>query len=309
MNMKYELIIIGGGPAGISAGIYSARLGVKALLITKEFGGQIGKKAVDIENYPGFTKISGPDLIKKMEEHLKSNKIDIEMDEVLKVEKRDSNFVVLTKDKKEFEAISIIFASGADPRPLEVPGEKEYIGKGVSYCALCDGPIFADKIVAVIGGGNAGFETAIFLSKVVKKMYIFEFGPKVKAFKSNQKLVEETGKAEIITNAKLKEIHGKDFVEYITYEDKETGEEKSVEVQGVFVEVGHMPATAYAKGLVDFNERDEIKVKPETCETSTPGIFAAGDMNEGVFKQVVTAVGEGSKSALAAHNYIQKNKQ
>ena len=307
--MKYDLIIIGGGPAGISAGIYIARLGVNALLITKEFGGQIGKKAVDIENYPGFSKISGPDLIKKMEEHLKSNKIDIEMSEVKKIKKKDNIFVVSTSDGKEHEALSLILATGSDPRPLEVPGEKEYIGKGVSYCALCDGPIFADKTVAIIGGGNAGFETAIFLSKVVKKMYILEFGSEVKAFESNQKLVKETGKAEIIINAKLKEIHGKDFVEFITYEDKETGEEKSLEVQGVFVEVGYMPATAYAKGLVDFNERDEIKVKPETCETSTPGIFAAGDMNEGIFKQVVTATGEGAKAALATHNYIQKNKQ
>jgi len=306
---KYELIIIGGGPAGISAGIYVARLGVNALLITKEFGGQIGKKAVDIENYPGFSKISGPELIKKMEEHLKSNKIDIEMSEVKKIEKKERSFVVSTSDGKEHSALSLILATGSDPRLLEVPGEKEYIGKGVSYCALCDGPIFADKTVAIIGGGNAGFETAIFLSKVVKKIYIFEFGEKVKAFESNQKLVEETGKAEIIANARLKEIHGKDFVEFITYGDKKTGEEKSIEVQGVFVEVGRMPATAYAKGLVDFNERDEIKVEPETCETSTLGIFSAGDMNEGVFKQVATAVGEGTKAALAAHNYIQKNKE
>lgn len=306
--MKYDLIIIGGGPAGISAGIYSARLSVKTLLITKEFGGQIGKKAVDIENYPGFEKITGPELVKKMEAHIRSQKIDIELDEVLKVSKKDDGFVVATKSGREFETISIIFASGADPRPLEVPGEKEYIGKGVSYCALCDGPLFTDKKVAVIGGGNAGFETAIFLSKIVKQIYILEFGKEVKAFESNQKLVEKTGKARIITNAKLKEIHGKDFVDFITYEDKETGESKSLEVQGVFIEVGHVPATSYAKGLVDMNERDEIKVSQEKYETNTPGIFAAGDVNEGVFKQIVTAVGEGSKAALAAHNYIQKQK-
>ena len=284
-------------------------MGVNALLITKEFGGQIGKKAVDIENYPGYSKISGPNLIKKMEEHLKSNKIDIEIGEVKGIKKKENKFIVSTNDGKEHETLSLILATGSDPRPLEVPGEKEYIGKGVSYCALCDGPIFTDKAVAIIGGGNAGFETAVFLSKIVKKIYILEFGSEVKAFEANQKLVEKTGRTQIITNAKLKEIHGEDFVKFITYEDRETGEEKSLEVQGVFVEVGYMPATAYAKGLVDFNERDEIKVKPETCETSTPGIFAAGDMNEGIFKQVVTATGEGAKAALAAHNYIQKNKQ
>ena len=306
--MKYDLIIIGGGPSGMSAGVYIARLGVRALLITKEFGGQMGKKAVDIENYLGFPKISGPELIKKMEEHLRSQEIDIEMDEVRQVSKKNDGFLVSTKTGKEYEAVSIIFASGADPRPLEVPGEKEYIGKGVSYCALCDGPIFADKIVAIIGGGNAGFETAIFLSKIAKKIYILEFNDKPEAFEGNQKLVEETGKVQVITRAKLTEIHGKNFVDYITYEDRETGEKKSLEVQGVFIEVGHMPATSYAKGLVDLNERDEVKVKPETCETSTPGIFAAGDLNEGIFKQVVTAAGEGAKAALAAHNYIQKIK-
>jgi len=305
--MKYDLIIIGGGPAGISAGIYVARLGVKALLITKEFGGQIGKKAVDIENYPGFTKISGPELIKKMEDHLRSNEIDIEMDEVVKIEKKEGRFIVLTKGDKEYETLSIILSSGSDPRPLEVPGEKEYIGKGVSYCALCDGPIFRDKVVAIAGGGNAAFETAVFLSKIVKKIYILEFSPEVKAFESNQKLVADTGKVEIITNVAVKEIHGEDFVEFLTYEDRETGEKKSLEVQGIFIEVGHLPATSYAKGLVEFNERDEIKVQPETCQTTIPGIFAAGDVNEGIFKQVVTAVGEGAKAALAAHNYIQKN--
>jgi len=307
--MKYELIIIGGGPAGISAGIYVGRLKVRTLLITKEFGGQIGKKTVDIENYPGFESIKGPELIGKMEKHLRTQEdVNIEMDEVLKVEKKDDGFVVRTKSGKEYESMAVIFASGADPRPLEVPGEKEYDTKGVSYCALCEGPIFKDKVVAIIGGGNAGFETAIFLSKIVKQIYILEFGEKVKAFADNQKIVEQTGKARVITNAKLKEIKGEDFVKYIVYEDRETGEEKTLEVQGVFIEVGRMPATAYAKGLVEFNERDEIKVKPETCETSTPGIYAAGDMNEGIFKQVITAAGEGAKTALAAHNYIQKKK-
>jgi thioredoxin-disulfide reductase len=302
---NYELIIIGGGPAGMTAGIYASRLGLRTLLITKNFGGQIGEKAVAIENYPGFESISGPDLVKKMEKHLKSQKIDIQIDEVLSLKKEDKDFSVLTKGKKEYKTKTLILSTGSDPRPLEVPGEKEFIGKGVSYCALCDGPIFKDKTVAIVGGGNAGFETAIFLARVAKKIYILEFSSQPKAFEQNQKIAEASGKVEIITNAKVKEIKGDKFVELIVYQDQKNNKEKTLEVKGVFVEVGYQPATSYAKGLVNFNKRDEIAIEPETCQTSTPGVFAAGDLNEGIFKQIITAAGEGAKAALAAHNYLQ----
>lgn len=302
----HDLIIIGGGPAGMTAGIYASRLGLKTLLITKSFGGQIAKKAVAIENYPGFDKISGIELVQKMEKHLKSLEINIEMDEVRKVEKKNKSFFVSTKSKKEFQAKTLVLASGADPRPLEVPGEKEFIGKGVSYCAVCDGPLFSEKTVVVIGGGNAGFETAIFLGQHAKKIYILEYAPEVGADATNQEIVKKSGKAEIITNVALKEIKGKDFVDSIIYEDRKSGEEKTLKVQGVFVEIGYQPATSYVKGLVDFNERDEIKVDYETCQTKTPGLFAAGDVNVGSAKQIVTAAGEGAKAALAAYNYIQK---
>ena len=303
--MMYDLIIIGGGPAGMTAGIYACRLGLKTLLTTKSFGGQIAKKAVSIENYPGFESISGIELVQKMEKHLRTQKIDIKMDEVRKIEKTEHGFLVFTKEK-EFQAKAVILATGADPRPLEVPGEKQFIGKGVSYCAVCDGPLFAGKTVAVIGGGNAGFETAVFLAKIIKKIYILEYGSEVKAFEANQEIVKKTGKAEIITNADLKEIKGNGFVSSIIYQDRKTKEEKTLKVEGVFVEVGYQPATSYAKGLVSFNKRDEIIVKPETYETSTPGVFAAGDLNVGAVKQIVTAAGEGTKAVLAAHNYIQK---
>lgn len=303
--MMYDLIIIGGGPAGMTAGIYAGRLGLKTLLTTKSFGGQIAKKAVSIENYPGFESISGIELVQKMEKHLRAQKIDIKMNEVRKIEKTEHGFLVFTKEK-EFQAKAVILATGADPRPLEVPGEKQFIGKGVSYCAVCDGPLFAGKTVAVIGGGNAGFETAVFLAKIIKKIYILEYGSEVKAFEANQEIVKKTGKAEIITNADLKEIKGNGFVSSIIYQDRKTKEEKTLKVEGVFVEVGYQPATSYAKGLVSFNKRDEIIVKPETYETSTPGVFAAGDLNVGAVKQIVTAAGEGTKAVLAAHNYIQK---
>ena len=303
--MNYELIIIGGGPAGITAGIYASRLGLKTLLITKSFGGQIASKAVAIKNYPGFESISGPDLVQKMVSHLKAQEIDIEIDEVLSLKKKDKDFLVSSKNKKDFLAKALILATGADPRPLEVPGEKEFIGKGVSYCSLCDGPLFKDKTVAIIGGGNAGFETAIFLSKIAKKIYILEFGPEPKAFETNQKIAKASGKLEIIINVELKEIKGGKFVESIVYQDRKIKKDKTLKVKGVFVEVGYEPATSYVKGLVEFNKRDEIKIKLETCETSTPGIFAAGDLNEGTAKQIVTAAGEGAKAALAAHNFIK----
>ena len=276
--MDYDLIIIGGGPAGITAGIYATRQRLNTLLITKEFGGQIARKAVDIENYPGFEKISGLELIQRFQTHLRKQKIDIERDEVTKVKKIKDNFIVTTAGKNKFMAKAVIVASGADPRPLEVPGEKEFVGKGVSYCAICDGALFPDKTVAVIGGGNCGFETANFLSKIAKKIYILEYGPKVKADKINQEIVAKIGKVEIITNAALKKIQGKQFVKSLIYQDRKNQKEITLPIEGIFVEIGNQPATSFVKDLVDFNEKDEIVVDFETCQTKTPGLFAAGDV-------------------------------
>ena len=308
--MIYDLIIIGGGPAGITAGIYALRLGMKTLLIAKNFGGQIGAKAVDIENYPGFEKISGLELIQKMEKHLKSQKAEIKKNEVLKVSKKGKVFFVCAENKKEFQARAVILASGADPRPLGVPGEKEFIGRGVSYCSLCDGPIFKDKIVAVVGGGNVGFETALFLSNIVKKIYILEFSGQIKAFKSIQDAVKLSGKVKIITKAKIKEIkglsvggQGNKFVDSIVFEHNR--KEKTLKVNGVFIEIGYVPAVPDLGNMVDFNKEGEVKVELETMRTKTPGFFAAGDVNAGKFKQIICSAGEGAKAALAAHNFIK----
>jgi len=307
--MLYDSIIVGGGPAGITAGIYGARYRLKILMITKDFGGQIAKKAVPIENYPGFKEISGLELIQKFKEHLDKFKIDIEMDSVTKIEKNNENFQVLTeKGKKQFESKTVIIASGADPRPLKVPGEKEFVGRGVSYCVTCDAPVFKNKDVAVIGGGNAGFEAAIVLSHWAKKIYILEYGEKVVADIENQELAQKTGKVEIITSAALKEIRGKNFVNSTIYQDRKSGENKMLKVEGVFVEIGLQPASAFANDLVEFNERGEIKVDFETFQTKTPGLFAAGDVNVGKAKQIITACGEGAKAALAVAEYIRQLK-
>jgi len=313
LSTLYDLIIIGGGPAGITAGIYAARQKLNSLLITKSFGGQMLKKAVMIENYPGFEEISGMELIQKFEKQLRrasvrsdGHKIDIERDEVTKVEKIEEHFLVITKNKNRFESKAIIVASGADPRPLKVLGEKEFLGKGLSYCSLCDGPLFLDKTVAVIGGGNSAFESAIFLSKIAKKIYILEASEKVRADAENQERVKKTGKVEIITNTQVQKIQGKQFVNSLIYEDRKTKREIKLPVEGIFVEIGSQPATSFVKDLVDFNERDEIAVEFETCQTKTPGLFAAGDCNIGKFKQIVTAAGEGAKAALAAYGYLEK---
>lgn len=304
--MIYDLIIIGAGPAGVTAGIYGARQRLKTLVITKGFGGQLNKKAVNIENYPGLSNTSGMDLVEMFKKHLEETETTIEVVGVTKIEKKDNLFLITTGDEKEFVSHSVIIASGADPRPLEVEGEKEFIGKGVSYCALCDGAMFKDKEVIVVGGGNSAFETAIFLSKIVKKIYVLEYGEKIWAFKDNQEILEKLGKAEILTMSVLKKINGDKFVNSVVYEDRKTGEEKKLDISGIFVEIGYQPATSFVKELVNFSERDEIAVNPITFETKTPGLFAAGDVNDGRYKQVVIACAEGAIAALSAFEYLSK---
>ncbi|MGB2762653.1 MAG: FAD-dependent oxidoreductase [Minisyncoccales bacterium] len=310
MNQKqYDLIIIGGGPAGIVAGIYGARENLDILLITKDFGGQIKRKSIEIENYPGFRKISGQKLIQKFENHLKKFKIPTITDKVVKIKKLGETFSVLTENKKQFKSYSVIIASGADPRPLEVPGEKELIGRGVSYCVICDGPLYKNKTIAVIGGGNAGFEAAIFLSRIAEKIYVLEYGPKVKADKTNQKRAKRAKNIEVVTNAELKKIKGRNFVESIIYENNKTKDLETLKVDGVFIEIGSIPATGFVKGLVNFNKKDEIIIDTKTGETKIAGLFAAGDITDEKYKQIVIAAGQGTKAALSASRYLQKLKR
>lgn len=303
---SYDLVIVGGGPGGMTAGIFGKRLGLKVLLITKEFGGQMAKKTVPIENYPGFESISGLDLIERMKNQVLRFKVETKLDEVTKVEKENEEFLVLTKGGEIFKGKAVILATGASPRRLSVPGEKEFLGKGVSYCATCDGPFFKEKEVAVIGGGNAGFETAIYLAEHCKKIFILEAGEKVRADFENQKRAEETGKIEIITQAILKEIRGGDFVSEILYEDRKTKKEVVLAVSGVFIEIGQVPLPPNLGNLVEFNEKNEIVVDFKTFQTKTPGLFAIGDCNQGKYKQIVIACGQGATAALAAYDYLKE---
>ncbi|MFH1423577.1 MAG: FAD-dependent oxidoreductase [Candidatus Nealsonbacteria bacterium] len=306
MNNVYDLIIIGGGPAGMTAGIYAARQQLKTLLITKDFGGQMAKKAVSIENYPGFEEISGLELIQRFEKQLRSHKIDIEINTVKNIKKSGEIFLLTASNKKQFESKTVIVASGADPRPLEVAGEKEFIGKGVSYCVSCDGPLYAGKTVAVVGGGNAGFEAALSLQNYAKKIYILESGDKLRADSTVQGKVATLKKISVITQVVLQKIQGKGFVNSLVYQDKISKKNITLDVQGIFVEIGSQPATSFVKDLVDFNKKDEIVVDPETSMTSTPGLFTAGDVDQVPYKQIVVACGEGAKAAISVSAYLQK---
>ncbi|MCD6500647.1 FAD-dependent oxidoreductase [bacterium] len=305
MEKVYDLIIIGGGPAGITAGIYAARKKLKTLLLTKDFIGQVGKTS-RVDNYPGFFGVSGQELMKKFEGHLKKFEIEIKKDEeVTKVEKKGEFFSVKAENSNEFKAKALIVATGRDPRPLEVPGEKEFIGRGVSYCSICDSAFFKDKAVAVIGGGNSGFEAALDLVKYAKRIFIFERSDKIMADEILQEQVKKEKSIEIHLNKEIKKIEGRDKVQAMVYQDLKTGKTFQVPIDGVFVQIGTIPATGFLKGLCEFNEKDEIKVDFESCGTSTPGLFAAGDVNNGKWKQIIIAAGEGARAALAAYEYLQ----
>jgi len=300
----HDLIIVGGGPAGITAGIYAARKKLNTLLITKEWGGQM-TKTNDIQNWPGIKSTTGPELINQMVEHLKEFEIETkEGKEVIDLEKKGSNFIVRDNDE-EYETRSVIIATGKIPRALNIPGEEKFKGKGVSFCATCDAPMFKDKNVAVIGGGNVGFENALDLTKYANKIYILEFLAEMKGDAVLKEKLEKSGKVEFIVNAAAKEIKGDKFVQSLVYEDRDTGEDKKLEVQGVFIAIGMVPKAGFAEGLVDFDKSGEIKIDREN-KTKTFGIFAAGDVTDVKYEQIVIAAGEGAKAALSVYNYLQK---
>ena len=301
----YDLIIIGGGPAGITAGIYGARQKLKTLLVTKEFGGQVVKKAMAIENYPGTESATGEELMARFKKHLMRFAAETTEDEILKIEKQGDGFFIVGKSGAKWQSKAVIIASGADPRLLKVPGEEKFLGRGVGYCVTCDGPLFKDKIVAVVGGGNSAFEAALFLAGFAKKVYLLE--PKeVSADKINQDRVIKNSLIENLPLTVPREIKGDDFVRALTVENLATSQKQDLAVGGVFIEIGYSPAVIFVEKLVEFNEKSEIKIDQQTGATSTPGLFAAGDVTDTKVKQVVVAAASGAKAALSAAQYIRE---
>jgi alkyl hydroperoxide reductase subunit F len=298
----YDLIIIGGGPAGLTAAVYAARKKMNTLLLTKEFGGQL-MWTKEIENYMGYQFISGPELMGKFEEQVKRFAVAIQYEEVNGlIVNQDGTFLVKTEEK-EYQSKTVILATGKRPRGLDIPGEKEFTGRGVSYCATCDGPFFDNKAVAVIGGGNSAVQAALELSKIAHTVYLvvrndhYIADPIIlEKMKVATNIIEKIG-------YESEGIYGNEVVEKITIREITTGELQDLAIDGVFVEIGLEPNSEYVEDIVRMNKRKELMVDCRS-RTNIPGVYAAGDITDGPDKQIVIAAGDGAKAALMAYDYL-----
>ena len=306
----YDVVVIGGGPAAVGAAVYVARKKLKTLLITGEFGGQSIVSA-DIHNWIGTKSISGFDLAKNLEQHARNypEEVEIKMQElVTSVQKKDGGFLVKTDKDGSYETRTVIVTSGARRRKLGIPGEKEFDGKGVAYCSTCDAPLFSGKDVAVVGGGNAGLEAVVDLLSYANKVYLLEYGDVLKGDPITQEKIKNSEKVSIIFNAETKEVKGEKFVTGLVYKDRVSGEEKTLPVGGVFVEIGSVPNSEFVKDLVELNKSGEILIDHKTAATSCEGIWAAGDVTDEMYKQNNISVGDGVKAALSAYQYLLSKK-
>lgn len=300
----HELIIVGGGPAAISAGVVSARKKIKTLVVADSFGGQWITTG-DVQNFIGTKSVSGFNLAKNLEAHLRAQEgIEIKQAAVSKITKKEAGFSVETDKGEVFETKTVLIASGSDHRKLNVPGEKEFEGKGVFYCATCDAPLMKNKAVVVVGGGNSAFESAISLLDYASKIYVLDRSKILKADEVNQEKVRNSGKAEIITGISITEIFGDKMVSGLKYQD-ENGEIKELAVEGIFISISRIANNEIVKGLVEINQAGEIIVDPKTQKTSIDGIWAAGDVTDVLYKQGNIAIGDGMKAALNIYSYLR----
>lgn len=303
----YDVIIIGAGPAGMSAAVYTARRKLKTLVLAKDAGGQMVYSA-DVENYTGFTMITGADLTLKFQEHMASLKDDLEVQigvEVAKLDKNITSFTVEDTKGNVYYGKTVIIASGKSPRHLGVPGEKELFGKGVAICATCDGPLYREKNVAVVGGGNSAMDAICALSKVAKQVYVINMTDDYTGEAIVREKIMHLPNVKPYHSTKITKISGKDRVDGITIQQLGKPDE-DLAVDGVFTEIGYEPSVSFAD-LVEKNEHNEIKVDKD-LQTSVPGIFAAGDINDAWGEQIIIAAGEGAKAAMAVSNYFTKLK-
>ncbi len=303
----YDVIIIGGGPGGVAAGVYAARKKMKTILITDSFGGQ-SLTSAGIENWIGTRSISGYDLAKMLEEHLRAQQgIEIvDNDLVSGVTKKDGGFDVVTKGGKAFETKYILMASGSRRKKLGIPGEAEFDGKGVVYCSTCDAPVFGGKTVAVVGGGNSALESVVDLLPYASKIYLMVRSDVMRGDPVTQEKLKNHPQVEILFNAVPQEVIGKDFVTGLRYKDAKTGEQKELALDGDFVEIGLVPNSDFVKDLVTLNEFGHVIVDHKTQQTSCPGIWAAGDVSDVLYDQNNISVGDSIKATLNIYDQVKK---
>ena len=308
--MLYDLIILGGGPAGIAAGIYAARKKLKTLLIAESFGGQ-SVVAAQINNFIGFKSVSGIEMKNILEEHLRSHE-EIEIKEgarVEKIEKKENNFAI-SVNGEQFETKTVLVALGSSYRKLGIPGEKEFTGKGVFYCSTCDAPLMKNKTVIVVGGGNSGFYAVLDLLPYASKIYVLEYGDAFRADPIYIDKAKASGKVEFITMAKTLEIIGgseNGFVSAIKYKDRQNKEIKEIKTDGVFVAIGYAPNSGIVKDLVKMNEWGKIIIDHQTQKASLEGIWAAGDITDVLYGQINVAIGDAIKAVLNINDYFKKS--
>ncbi|MEK4486195.1 alkyl hydroperoxide reductase subunit F [Psychrobacillus sp. FSL H8-0484] len=301
----YDVLVIGGGPAGSSAAIYSARKGIRTGIVAERFGGQI-LDTLAIENFISVKETEGPKLAQALEEHVKEYNIDImNLQRAKRLEKKDLIEVEL-ENGAVLKSKAVIISTGARWRNVNVPGEQEFKNKGVAYCPHCDGPLFAGKDVAVIGGGNSGIEAAIDLAGIVSHVTVLEYNSELKADEVLQKRLYSLPNVTVLTNAQTKEITGTDKVNGISYVNRETGEEKHIELAGVFVQIGLVPNTDWLEGTLERNRIGEIIID-KSGATTIPGVFAAGDCTDSAYNQIIISMGSGATAALGSFDYLIRN--
>ncbi|MBI2631981.1 FAD-dependent oxidoreductase [Candidatus Pacearchaeota archaeon] len=313
---RYDFIILGAGVTGLAAAMYGARLGLRTLCLGAThsaelpIGGVITTTNI-VENYPGFIRLSGPELAENIKKHAESYElVKIKEEKAESVEKKGNDFIIKT-DKNVYHAKTILFATGTKWKTLDVPGSKEFENKGVAYCALCDSPLFRNKIVGLVGGSDSAAKDALVLTEHAKKVYIIYRGEEIHPEPINMERVEEKvkeGKIEIINKANVKEIKGEKFVSSVIL-DREFNGKKELGLQGLFIAIGHIPLSELAKNIgVKINEKGEIIIDHKTSETNIEGVYAAGDVADKPFKQAITGVAEGCTAAYSAYEYVTKGK-
>jgi NADH-dependent peroxiredoxin subunit F len=297
----FDVIIAGAGPAGMTAALYCARKNLKTLIISEDIGGQ-ALESWNIENYMGYRMITGDDLMSKFEEQVRQTEIKIELDKITTLLPVSGGYQVKTSSDQEFKGKSVILAQGKQPRRLGLAREEEFTGRGISVCATCDGPLFKERVVAIVGGGNSALQTAIEMSGIATTVHLI-VRSKIRADAVYEEKIAVHSNIIIHLNSEVTELKGTDHLNGIVIQERLSGKGEELPVDGLFTEIGWVPNTAFLEGLLNLNYLKEIDIDIN-CRTSAPGVFAAGDVTAVLGKQIIIAAGEGAKAALSAFDYL-----